>query len=141
MVKSPDDSFADWEGHVFGFGYGTGEPHTLLALKQFLELCPDQGAYDYRVIEDHLGAAVTWLMISILCRADVLEYGSSPRYAWLTKEGLALKSYVESKSVDDLVNTACRDENYIACYPDACNCGPDGYEEGRVCLNPFWLHR
>jgi hypothetical protein len=31
-----DKHFIDWETDVFGFGYGTGEPHTLPALRLFL---------------------------------------------------------------------------------------------------------
>lgn len=136
--KSIDDSFVDWEGHVFGFGYGTGEPHTVAALKTFLELCSETNGYDYEVPEKELGATVAWLLINILAHADIIEYGTSPRYAWLTAKGHRLKAYVADKTVSQITEILCRDEDYTRCYPGACNCGPNGYAPGRVCPNPFW---
>jgi hypothetical protein len=137
MAKTLDENFADWEGTAFGFGYGTGEPHILPALKRFLALCPDTGTYDHEALAREMGPAVAWLLLNALAHADIIEYGTSPRYGWLTTSGQALKAYVESKTDDELVGIVCRDRD-TPCYPDACNCGPEGYEEGRVCLNPFW---
>ena len=142
--KTADEYWIDWEGSTFGFGYGTGEPHTIPALKRFLELTPEGRGYDYTELERELGPAVAWLLINALARhgVDILEYGTSPRFAWLTKEGVALKRYVASKTADELVDLACgRGEGYVPCYPNACNCGPCGYEKGRVCANPFWVGR
>ena len=69
----------------------------------------------------------------------MLEYGTSPRGAWLTSRGKALKEYMATKTADELIELACgHDENYSPCYPDVCNCGPDGYEKGKHCFNPFW---
>lgn len=143
--KTEDDFFRDWESHVIGFGYGSGEPHTTPAVRAFLELC-NEGAYghsyDYEKLERALGGATAWLLVSILAKTDILEYGTSPRFAWLTKKGERLKAYVLSRTADELVNVVCEhDEDYPHCYPDACNCGPTGYEEGRVCPNPFWLDK
>lgn len=92
MTKTLEQNFADWEGNAFGFGYGTGEPHTLRALKGFFDaLGTENGAhcYNYEKLEEALTAPVAWLLINILCRhgADVIEYGTSPRYGWLTTEG------------------------------------------------------
>jgi len=138
MAKTLDENFADWEGHVFGFGYGTGEPYILPVLKRFLALCPGPGeTYDHEALARDLGPAVSWLLINALAHADIIEYGTSPRYGWLTESGRALKAYVESKTDDELVEIACQQRD-TPCYPDACNCGPNGYEEGRVCSNPFW---
>ena len=139
-MKSLDDNFSDWEASVFGFGYGSGEPHIIPALKRFLAEFQD-GSYDYRNLEKSVGETVAWLLINALCRASILEYGTSPRFGWLTKEGKALKEFIDSKTEDQLIEMACRDSSYVGCYPDACNCGPDGYEEGKKCVNPFWLRR
>lgn len=141
--KSEDEHFADWEGWVFGFGYGTGEPHTLKALKEFFALVPIEGCYDYQALESGMTPTTAWLLINALCRfpVHILEYGTSPRYAWLTAEGRRLKAFIDSKSVDELYVLTHHNEDYSPCYPDACNCGPQGYERGRVCQNPFWVSR
>jgi hypothetical protein len=142
QTKTLDDFFADWESHVFGFGYGTGEPHTLAALRQFLEIVPPDGVnrrgYDHEVLERALTPTVAWLLINILGHADIIEYGTSPRYGWLTPKGYALRSFMLSKSVDELDAITARDENYAHCMPDVCNCGPRGYQDGVVCPNPFF---
>jgi hypothetical protein len=137
--KTIEEHFRSWESSAFGYGYGTGEPHVLAALQSFLAVCPDEGAYDYRLLEIAVGPTVAWLLISTLCRQEALEYGGSPRFAWLTDAGKKLKAFVCSHSVDDLVDLVCQDEGRIdICCRDACNCGPEGYEKGRVCPNPFW---
>ena len=142
MAKTLEENFADWEGHVFGYGYGTGEPHTLAALKTFFECVgarADFRGYDYDNLERTLSPTAAWLMINALCHAGAIEYGTSPRHGWLTDKGERLKHFVGKHSVDRLVAICCeRDESYIHCYPNACNCGPRGYEAGRVCANPFW---
>ena len=139
--KSLDDNWIDWESSTFGFGYGAGEPHTILALKTFLGACPANDAYDYQVLERECGPAVAWLLINRLCehRVDMIEYGTSPRYGWLTKRGQALKAYIDGNTVERLVDLVCgHGPDHDICYPDACNHGPTGYVEGRHCPNPFW---
>ena len=143
MPKTLDENFIDWEGTTFGYGYGTGEPLILPALKTFLENCnaPDrpEGCYDHKTLEQALTPTVAWLLINALAKVHAIDYGSSPRFGWLSDNGKALKKFVESRTADQLVDlvTEC-DDNYIPCYPDACNCGPGGYEKGRICRNPFW---
>lgn len=139
MEKATTDYFADWEADTFGFGYGTGEEHTIPALQSLLCACPDKGNYDYKTLETELSPPVAWLLINALCRADIIEYGTSPRYGWLTGKGRRLREHMLSWSPDELIRQTARDENYTHCDPNACNCGPGGYEEGRVCQNPFWL--
>lgn len=142
--KSIEDSFRDWESNAFGFGYGSGEEHVIPALRRFMELCsepPLGGSYDYRKLEAELGPAVAWLLINMLChhRIDMIEYGTSPRCGWLTKTGERLKEFMLSKTSDELVELATNyDQDHTICMPDACNCGPKGYVEGRKCPNPFW---
>lgn len=142
VQKTQGEYFRDWEGNSFGYGYGSGEPHTIPALRRFMELCdePPYGhSYSYERLEAELTPAVAWLLISALCKADIIEYGTSPRFAWLTKKGERLKRFMLSHTDDELVEIACsHDESYTHCYPDACNCGPGGYEKNRVCPNPFW---
>lgn len=133
-------NFADWESGVFGFGYGSGEEYTLAALRQFFTLCngAPSGQYDYEILEREMGPTVAWMMINAMGHADIIEYGSSPRYAWLTEKGQALKHFVMDRPLEDLIQLTLRDEGADHCYKDACNCGPGGYVEGRVCVNPFW---
>ena len=135
MAKTADDYFVDWESHVFGYGYGTGEAHILPALKAFFETIPTEGRsrYDYRVLEEKLGPVVAWLFINALCRADIIEYGTSPRFGWLTAEGERLKKYLAGRTPEQLEEAAGNDERN--CYPDYCNC-TDG-----ECHNPFWVNR
>jgi hypothetical protein len=148
-AKTHDDYWIDWEADAFGFGYGTGEPHVIPALKTFFALCRDGSdgqtrGYDYRDLEAALGGPISWLLINALAnyRLDIIEYGSSPRFGWLTAHGERLKAYVDSKTADDLIGlVVLRDADSNICMPDACNCGPNGYERGRVCDNPFWRKR
>lgn len=142
VTKTTEEHFRDWEDWAVGFGYGSGEPHTIPAIRDFLGLC-NEGAYghsyDYEKLEAALTPAVAWLLISILAKADILEYGTSPRFAWLTVKGERLKKFMLSRTAEELVDIACdHGEDYNSCSPDSCNCGPNGYEEGRICDNPFW---
>ena len=139
--KSIEANWADWEGNAFGFGYGTGEPHTIPALRKFLLACNRDNSgrtYEYETLEAELGAPVAWLLINTLCKhgIDIIEYGTSPRYGWLTEKGEALRHFMLSHDEETLIRLAC--EHDEPCYPNACNCGPQGYVEGRVCPNPFW---
>lgn len=128
--------FADWEGHVFGFGYGSGEEYTLASLKLFMKHVgvgnenPNQ--YDYKWLEGALTPHVTWLLINTLCNASIIEYGTSPRFGWLTEEGVRLKEFVDAHSVEELCKFTERPEGDTPCYPDHCNC------DDKPCVNPFW---
>lgn len=145
IEKPIEKHFADWESHVFGFGYGTGEEHTIAALKTFMENIGREEidsprAYDYQQLETALTPPVAWLLINILCKANIIEYGTSPRYGWLTKEGEALRDFVASKSVDDLYGF-CMADDLDYCYPSYCNCQlcEDGHSKTDRCQNPFWV--
>lgn len=148
-TKTIEESFIDWESNIFGFGYGSGEEHTLAALKAFMGAVgrnePDMGhSYEYQKLEVACGPQVAWLLINRLAHhsAHIIEYGTSPRFGWLTPQGVALKAFVDSKTVDEMVELCCSTrEGFGGCGPDVCNCGPSGYEEGRKCLNPFWVCR
>lgn len=141
-MKTLEQYFVDWESSAMGYGYGTGEPHTIPALRQFLSCCTKGSynhSYDYTDIETACGPVAAWLLINILCKADIIEYGSSPRFAWLTDKGVKLRDFVLAKSANDLVDLiGNRTEDDTICYPNACNCGPVGYDEKAICANPFW---
>lgn len=145
-LKTEDQYFADWEGHVFGYGYGSGEEHVLGALRRFFELVPlpdehGSGAmYNHPELEKELPPEVVWLLINVLAHASIIEYGTSPRYGWLSQEGQALQAYMRSRTLEQLWQAveSSWDPDYFKCYPDACNCGPGGHDKNLVCQNPFW---
>lgn len=152
LVKTIEQHFASWESSAFGFGYGTGEEHTLAALKSFLSCAgydengnprekDCENSFDYRLLEGIQSPVVAWLMINVLCHQHILEYGTSPRFCWLTEEGCRLEDFVRARTVERLVEICCVDEDDTVCYPNACNCGPSGFAEGRKCPNPFWPRR
>ena len=138
-MKTDDDYFKDWECETFGFGYCTGERPVMTALRSFLEECPDEGCYDYEKLESAVTAPVAWLLINILCRRNVniLEYGASPRMAWLTEQGRRLKAYVTSKTVNELlaILDSDTDDGRNYCSQTYCNC------QAEPCRNPFWKDR
>jgi len=137
-MKPIDDAFADWEGSVFGYGYGTGEEHILGALVAFMEQIKDGRSYDYRDLEVACGATVAWLLINALCHADIIEYGSSPRFGWLTPQGGLLCDYICSKTASELYQIISdRSTEYIGCGADYCNCG-SGPTDGACQNNPFF---
>lgn len=146
MTKPIEHSFCDWECYAFGYGYGTGEPHTIAALQAFLRVCNKRHnndpstSYDYKDAEAALTPTVAWLLINTLCRTDIIEYGSSPRFGWLTPHGELLRTFMLSKSVDELYQMTSRADDYVPCCPNTCNCGPKGYQAGVKCDNPFWSH-
>jgi hypothetical protein len=137
VAKSLDEYFIDWEAETFGFGYGTGEPFTLAALKTFSLCLENDHSYNYEVLEEKLGGTAAWLLINTLCHADVIEYGTSPRYGWLDFYcGNELNAYLKTKTVHQLVDLVCSVEcGHTHCYSHYCNC-----HDGKSCieLNPFW---
>jgi hypothetical protein len=109
-----DKRFRAWEMKVFGCGYGTGEEHTLSALKVFLTAVPEEGTYDFQKLEAAVTPTVAWLLISTLCHANIIEYGTSPRFGWLTPKGHALRAYVEARSVEQMYDVLMDDEDVDA---------------------------
>lgn len=146
--RTLESYFIDWEGEAFGFGYGSGEPHIIPALRHFFEMVPppsddrpysNGGPWDYVMLEKELTPIVAWLLINVLGKTNVIEYGSSPRGAWLTQKGYRLQAFVLSKTADELIDLATVfDQEQPHCGPRCCNCGPNGYEEGKLCPNPFY---
>lgn len=137
-MKSPEHSFRDWQREAFGFGYGSDEQHILPALKKMMELIPDRGPYDCSWIETEMGSEVAWLLLSVLCRMEIIEYGTnpkvgtSPRCGWLTSKGAALQDYLTAKTADQLYQAAMAEYDYD-CGMDFCNC--EGGVRGERCKN------
>ena len=145
-MKTLEQNFADWESSVFGYGYGSGEHHIMFVLKWFLELCKQkdtQGVYgyDYESIERNLRPETTWLLINALCHANIIEYGTSPRFGWLTEAGVNLKKFIDDRTTGQLVDAVLADDDeHPRCYPDVCNCSPEELDGAERCSNPFWGH-
>lgn len=141
-VKTIEAHFIDWESEAFGYGYGSGEPHIIPALQQFFLLCNKEKdglvTYNYRELESTLTPAVAWLLINALCKARVIEYGTSPRCGWLLENGEQLKEFVVDHTPEELIDIVMsRQDGYVHCYSDTCWCGPEE-QDGKFCLNPFW---
>lgn len=134
-MKVTDKNFSDWESSAFGYGYGTGEEYIIPKLKQFIEALPNEGSYHYERLEELLGPESTWFLINVLCKEDIITYGTSPRYGWLTEKGDYLREYMSNKTLAEIYkameeNDDC-DGSY-ACYKDHCNC------DEVKCVNPLW---
>ncbi len=134
-MKTESEHFHDWEQHVFGFGYGSGEEHVLPVVKQLLSLADARGCFDYTILERELSPPIAWLLLNTFCHAQLLEYGTSSRFPWLTAEGRALKQFVDAHTAEQLADLTERSEDYYECHPTYCNCD-DG-----PCKNPFWIAR
>ena len=135
MSKELEQAFIDWEGYVFGFGYGTGEGHIIPALITFLTSFEER--YDHKELKEKLGASTAWLLINTLCHADIIEYGTSPRFGWLTPQGILLREFVLKHDADYLIGLVC--EGDAECSKDYCNCGDDITSGCKN--NPFFFHK
>lgn len=118
MTKTEAQYFRDWFQAYFGYCYGSGESHIMPAVRRFLELCDrhDSNVYDFQILEAELTPVVAWLLINALCANDVgiIDYGTSPRFAWLTPKGKRLRTYMLSKTSDELIDIATDyDESYV----------------------------
>ena len=136
MTRTMDSYFADWEREAFGYGYGTGEQYTILAVRAFFALCTQARGvyhYDYEELEARLVPIVAWLLINVLAGNGLLDYGTSPRYGWLTENGKILRDYMLQKNIEDLRAVALHEitEDRTS---ECCCCG----SENGICPNPFW---
>jgi hypothetical protein len=104
------EQFRDWHEDAFGYGYGTGEERTLPAVKAFFWALPREGAYDYQVLEATLTPVVAWLLINILCRTRIIEYGASPRFGWLTEQGEEIRHFLAERTADQLYEIVCGED-------------------------------
>ena len=139
MTKSIEEHFVDWEAHVFGYGYGTGEEHIIPAVKRFFAAITDKNlsTYDYEELSKACGAPTAWLLITIFCKEGLIDYGVSSRIGWLTDSGKALKEFFDSHTDDELVDMAVDSDDHEYCTPSFCSCLRSGENQER-CQNPFW---
>jgi hypothetical protein len=103
-----NQEFYNWYQSHYSHGYGTGEVHIVWSLKRFVEAIPLDEAYNYEDIEAKVGPVVAWMFIDVFCQDNLLEYGSSPRYAWLTESGVDLAQFVRSKDATELYDIVTR---------------------------------
>lgn len=127
-----DQHFIDWESHVFGYGYGDGEPEIVPAIASFLKMSKEDG-YIYVDLQARFGKLAAWLLINTLCKADIIDYGASPRCGFLTEKGHSLADYFETRAVDQILDLFNRpDDENSYCHPTHCNCD-------KPCNNPLFL--
>jgi len=100
--KMTKKDFILWENEIFGYGYGTGELSILKVLKKFMDVIPKEESYDYEILEKILSPEVTWLLINILCHSDIIEYGCSPRFGWLSDRGKELQLFLKLYTTEEL---------------------------------------
>lgn len=105
--------FRNWESRVFGAGYGTGELPILKAIKMFFDCLEDGRKYDYTVLEKKLGDTVTWLLINALDKGNVIEWGTSARFGWLTSSGEFVRDFVRGKTAEELYEIVMGDHEPI----------------------------
>lgn len=122
-VKSDDEVFKDWFNDTYGYGYGTGEKPILTAIMIFLGNCSsnENHIYSYDEIEKVIGKAATWMLISVFCKQDLVDYGTSPRFAWLTEKGKWLLNYLKGKSLQYLYSLVMYN-SFSECSSEYCNC-------------------
>lgn len=73
--------------------YGDIEPHLDAYLPKFFAVEVKEVGFND---EHSMNTLEFWFVVSWLVKMDFLEYGTSPRGAWLTREGQEFKNYVLS---------------------------------------------
>ncbi len=70
--------------------YGELEYHLDKYIKKFFSVFVKDVGFD----DNHaMNTLEFWFVISMLVKMDMLEYGTSPRGAWLTEDGELFKKY------------------------------------------------
>lgn len=136
-----DKNFIDWESEYFGYGYGDGETYVIKALRDFFNNMNFRNENDYDIytyktkeLEKCINPTVLWLLINILCKVDIIEYGTSPRNGWLTERGICLYQYFKTKTDDELYDILTDvDESFDRCSSTYCCC--NGGERNKPCFN------
>lgn len=135
-MKTEDQCFAEWLEQTFPYGYGTGEEHFLTALVTFFGSLNDR-RYDYKVLEEKLGPVAAWLLINTFCANDVVDYGTSPRFGFLSTIGQRVQAYLRGKTADQLNEMIGEMPDELRqCTNHYCNCGGD--MESGCTKNPFF---
>lgn len=107
-------------------------------LKTALIIVERRQNYDFQILEKELGPATAWLLINALCHADIIDYGTSTRFGWLSEKGKILAAYIANKTADELCDVlfAEIDEGYYPCSRNWCNCGTE--QVMKKCDNPLF---
>lgn len=124
MKNNKELQFIDWESRVFGSGYGSGELPILKSIKVFFENLEDKRSYDYEILEKELGETVTWLLINAFDKGNMIEWGTSARYGWLTSCGEFVGNFIKNKTPEQLYEILMDDHEII------CQCDGDIKEKG-----------
>lgn len=77
------------------------------------ETSKDVMRYDHEVLENTIGDAATWMLINTFCHEDIIEYGTSPRYGWLTDKGRKIAEFVNSHSEDEMYELLMQDDELV----------------------------
>jgi hypothetical protein len=134
-----DKHFREWEHAAFGYGYGTGEAHILPILHAFFAQLEQGHSYEAAVFAAAVGAPSAWFLLNVLCAENILDYGTSPRYGWLTPLGERLRDYVLARTPEELYAIATQDfaPDEPLCSRNFCNCACGSDDQGCV-YNPLW---
>jgi len=154
--KTLDNYFYDWFGEVFGYLYGTGEQYVVPALKEFLSYYKREAFAPLGIDElvtnlsqpplTTLTPATIWMLVNTLNAYDILDYGISPRYGWLTDEGFELRKYLDDHSVRHILDVLFQEHESTKNVMMSCNVGTTIYscscedrdvDKGIRCINPF----
>jgi len=109
----PEEQFVEWEMRTFGAGYGTGELPILKAVKTFFDSLENNRSYDYEELESKLGGATTWLLINAFDKANIIEWGTSSRYGWITSCGENIRDFIKRKTPEELYKLLMSDRESI----------------------------
>lgn len=142
--KGTKEYFIDWYHSELGYGYGTGDEYYCKALIDFFQLLRQANVdevfqYNYKKLENEMGGAAAWFIINIMCGSDLVEYGTSPRYGWLTPSGELMRDLLAEYNADSLYELVCTSHEYTTCMKDYCNHTDAGNKGCKG--NPFFYTR
>lgn len=117
-MNKEQQQFIEWERRAFGAGYGSGELPILKAVKAFFDNLQEAGSYDHKLLEEKLGDTVTWLLINAFDKADMIEWGTSARYGWVTSCGHFVGKFIKGKTAEELYEIVMSDDQESICLCD-----------------------
>jgi len=134
--------------------YGSGEQYVVPALKEFLSYYKREAFAPLGIDEfvtnlsqpplATLTPATIWMLVNTLNAFDILDYGTSPRYGWLTDQGFELKKYLDDNTVEHILDVLFQEHEstkgimFPCSHGDImCCCEDRDDEKGIRCINPF----
>lgn len=85
----------------FECGYGTGEQYTIPIMYKFMELLAER-SYDFQVMSVAFGEVTTWVLIELLARCDLIDWGTSSRFGWITERGEQLRDMMRKFTQEEM---------------------------------------